>query len=143
MITQGQTTSFKVGLASGIFDFSATTGQTYKMALYTSAATLGPTTTGYTSSGEVVAAGYTAGGQNLVLGSPVVGANGVAYWSFNNLSWSAPSIVARGALIYLNNGGTNPSVAVLDFGSDKTPVAGIFTVRFPVTGPTSSVLRIA
>lgn len=143
MITQGQTTSFKQGLASGQFDFSAGTGQTFKIALYTSAASIGPSTTGYTATGEVVTSGYTAGGQNLVLSTPVTTASGVAYWSFANPSWAAPAIVVRGALIYLSNGGTNPSIAVLDFGADKRAVAGVFTITFPIPGATSAVLRIA
>jgi hypothetical protein len=135
------TNTLKVGLLDGVFDFNS--AQTYKIALYTNAATLNADTTEYTSTGEVVASGYTAGGQTLVISQvPTVGNTGTtAYWSFNNAVWSI-AVTARGALIYLANGTTNPAICVLDFGSDKTST-NTFTVQFPAVTNTSAIIRIA
>jgi hypothetical protein len=137
------TNTFKTGLPSGTFNFNTGTTQTFKIALYTNAATLNADTTAYTSTGEVVASGYTAGGQVLVISQvPTVGATGTtAYWSFNNAVWST-AVTARGALIYLADGATNPAICVLDFGSDKTSTS-TFTVQFPAITNTSAIIRIA
>ena len=137
------TNTFKTGLPSGAFNFNTGTTQVFKIALYTNADTLDATTTGYTSDGEVSASGYTAGGQVLVVNQvPTVGPTGtVAYWSFNNAVWST-AVTARGALIYLANGATNPAICVLDFGSDKTST-NTFTVQFPAATNTTAIIRIA
>jgi len=136
------TNTFKTGLPSGTFNFNTGTTQVFKIALYTNAATLDATTTAYTSTGEVVASGYTAGGLTLVISQvPTVGATGTtAYWSFNNAVWNT-AVTARGALIYLANGTTNPAICVLDFGADKTS-ATTFTVQFPAVTNTSAIIRI-
>lgn len=136
------TNTFKTGLPSGVFNFNTGTTQTFKIALYTNAATLDATTLSYTTTGEVVASGYTAGGLALVISQvPTVGATGTtAYWSFNNAVWST-GVTARGALIYLANGSTNPAICVLDFGSDKTSTT-TFTVQFPAVTNTSAIIRI-
>ena len=136
------TNTFKTGLPSGTFNFNTGTTQVFKIALYTNAATLDATTTAYTSTGEVVASGYTAGGLALVISQvPTVGATGTtAYWSFNNAVWNT-AVTARGALIYLANGTTNPAICVLDFGADKTS-ATTFTVQFPAVTNTSAIIRI-
>jgi hypothetical protein len=135
--------TFKTGLASATFNFNTGTTQVFKIALYTNAATLDATTTGYTSVGEVSASGYTAGGQVLVISQvPTVGSSGTTmYLSFNNAVWST-AVTARGALIYKYDGATNPSVCVLDFGSDKTSTS-TFTVQFPTPTSTSAILRIS
>jgi len=137
------TNTFKTGLPSGTFNFNTGTTQVFKIALYTNAATLDATTTAYTATGEVVASGYTAGGLTLVISQvPTVGASGTtAYWSFNNAVWTT-AVTARGALIYLANGTTNPAICVLDFGSDKTS-STTFTVQFPAVTNTSAIIRIA
>lgn len=137
------TNTFKTGLPSGTFNFNTGTTQVFKIALYTNAATLDATTLSYTTTGEVVASGYTAGGLTLVISQvPTVGATGTtAYWSFNNAVWST-AVTARGALIYLANGTTNPAICVLDFGSDKTST-NTFTVQFPAVTNTSAIIRIA
>jgi hypothetical protein len=137
------TNTFKTGLPSGTFNFNTGTSQVFKIALYTNAATLNADTTAYTSTGEVVASGYTAGGQTLVISQvPTVGNTGTtAYWSFNNAVWTT-AVTARGALIYLANGTTNPAVCVLDFGADKTSTT-TFTVQFPAVTNTSAIIRIA
>jgi hypothetical protein len=124
--------SFKTALLNGSVDFSA---DTFKIALYTNAASLDQTTTAYTSAGEVVASGYTAGGE--VLSPTVAAVDGVSFVSFANVSWSG-TITARGALIY-KDGGT--AVCVLDFGADKTS-ALTFTVEFPAATSTTAILRL-
>jgi len=135
--------TFKTGMLDGTFNFNTGTTDVYKIALYTNAATLDATTTAYTSIGEVVATGYTAGGNTLVVAQvPTTGNSGsVAYLSFNNAVWNG-AITARGALIYKANGTTNPTVCVLDFGNDKSSSA-TYTVQFPAVTNTSAIIRIA
>ena len=130
---------FKTGLANGQYNF---TSNTFKIALYTNAATLDASTTVYTTLGEVVARGYTAGGYTLTVDqTPTIGNSGsVAYLSFSNAVW-ASALTARGALIYKSGGG-NPAVCVLDFGNDKTSTT-TFTVQFPAVTNTSAIIRIA
>ena len=132
--------TFKTGLMNGTFNF---TSGTFYIALYTNDATLDASTTAYTSTGEVVAGGYSAGGLALTIAqTPTIGNSGnTAYISFDNAVWTS-SLTARGALIYLNDGVTNPAVCVLDFGSDKTSNS-TFTVQFPDPSNTSAIIRIA
>lgn len=136
---------FKTGLADGTFNFSNTTTQTFKIALYTNSATLNESTTAYTTVGETSGPGYTAGGNVLVINvNPTLGPSGnIAYFSFADSVWSSSTITARGALIYLANGTTNPAVCVLDFGSDKSTTGGTFTVQFPSATNTSAIIRIS
>lgn len=140
-IAQGATNTFKVGLPSGTFNFSS---GSFKIALYTGAASIGPDTTAYTTTGEVVASGYTAGGNALTIAQvPTIGnqsGNAVAYLSFSNVTWTS-ALTARGALIYQVGGG-NPSVCVLDFGADKTSTT-TFTVQFPAVTDTAAIIRIS
>jgi hypothetical protein len=140
-IAQGATNTFKVGLPSGTFNFSS---GSFKIALYTGAASIGPDTTAYTTTGEVVASGYTAGGNALtVTQAPTIGnqtGNATAYLSFSNVTWTS-ALTARGALIYQVGGG-NPAVCVLDFGADKTSTT-TFTVQFPAATDTAAIIRIA
>jgi hypothetical protein len=141
-IEQGATNQFKVGLASGQFNFST---DTFKMALYTGGATLGPTTAAYTTANEVpTGGGYTAGGEVLTVSvAPTTGPdpnNTTAYLSFANATWNPAAFTCRGALIYKVGGG-NPTVCVLDFGSDKTAVTS-FQVQFPVADSTNAIIRI-
>jgi hypothetical protein len=137
MIVQGQTTSFKEELYEAIHNF---TTDTFKIALYTANATLNQDTTAYTATGEITGTGYTAGGKSLV--NPIVSsASGVAYISFDNISWTPASFTVRGALIYNSTSGkNNASVAVLDFGSDKVPTS-TFTITFPANTSTSAIIR--
>ena len=125
---------FKSGLLNGNFDFS---GSSIKIALYTNAATLDANTTEYTTTGEVVASGYTAGGNTLV--GTVLEDNGVGFVTFSTTSWSG-SITARGALIY--KAGVNGAICVLDFGSDKTSTT-TFQVEFPPATSNSALIRIS
>lgn len=142
-ISQAMCTSFKVGLLSADFDFDTGTSQTYKIALYTSSATLGASTTAYTTSNEVVGTGYSAGGQTLTISQVPTSSGTTAFIDFSDVTWTTATITARGALIYLANGTTNPSVAVLDFGGDKTSTAGNFTIQFPTADASNAILRIA
>ena len=139
------TNTFKTGLLDGTFNFNTGTTQVFKIALYTNAATLDATTTAYTATGEASGGNYSAGGQILTIAQiPTIGnQTGIAttYLSFNNASWTG-SITARGALIYLANGTTNPSICVLDFGNDKTSTS-TFTVQFPAVTNTSAIIRIS
>ena len=135
MIQQGATTAFKVSLLNGAQDF--TTG-TYKIALYTAMADLGPTTTVYTTTNEITGTGYVAGGNTLVNVVPASSSE-VAFISFLNTTWNPAGFTARGALIY--NSTTGAAVAVLDFGSDKT-ATNSFTVTFPPATFTSAIIRL-
>jgi hypothetical protein len=146
-IAQTATTSFKVELPQGIHNFGPTSPDTFKIALYTAAANLDAATAVYTTSGEVVGTGYTAGGNTLTISVTPVAANNLAgtptsYWSFANTSWPNASFTARGALIYNSTEG-NKSVAVLDFGSDKVVVGDTFTVIFPTPDANSAIVRIS
>jgi hypothetical protein len=140
-IAQGATNTFKIGLLDGSFDFGTTA---FKIALYTGAASIGPNTTAYTTDGEVVASGYTAGGETLTVTQvPTIGnqtGNATAYLSFQNVTWTS-ALTARGALIYKSGGG-NPTVCVLDFGADKTSTT-TFTVQFPAATNTAAIIRIS
>ena len=131
--------SFKQQVFEGDFDFSATTAQTFKIALYTNDATLDQTTAAYTSTGEVVATGYTGGGEFITPSLAFDSTNGVTYLDFTNASWSG-AFTARGALIYKVGGG-NPSICVLDFGSDKTSTT-TFQIEFPPDTSTTALIRL-
>jgi hypothetical protein len=135
MIVQGQTTSFKKELYEAIHNF---TTDTFKIALYTANATLNQDTIAYTATGEITGTGYTATGQELQ-NATVSSASGVAYISFDNISWTSASFTVRGALIY-NSSKANRSVAVLDFGSDKVTTS-TFTITFPANTATSAIIR--
>lgn len=140
-IAQGATNTFKLGLPAGTFDFST---DTFKIALYTGSASIGPDTTAYTTDGEVVATGYTAGGETLTVSqTPTIGnqtGNATVYLSFSNVTWTS-ALTARGALIYKSGSG-DPTVCVLDFGGDKTSTT-TFTVQFPATTSTAAIIRIS
>lgn len=134
---------FRTGILDGVYNFGTGTTDVFKIALYTNAATLDASTTAYTTTGEVVDAGYTAGGEILVINQvPTTGnaPNTTAYFSFSNASWTG-AITARGALIYKDNGTTNPAVCVLDFGSNKTSTT-TFVVQFPAATNTTAIIRI-
>jgi hypothetical protein len=141
-ITQALPNSFKKQLLDGDQDFSSAGGDVFKLALYVSTATLGASTTSYTTSGEVSASGqYTAGGGTLVnSGTSVVST--VAFTDFSDLSFTGVTITARGALIY-NTSFSNAAVAVLNFTTDKTATSGTFTIQFPAFTSTAAIIRIS
>ena len=140
-ISQAMCTSFKLALLDGEMDFSSDTSQTFKIALYTSAATPSAATTAYSVTNEVSGTGYTAGGNTLTVVAPTTSGT-TAYLDFADTTWATATITARGALIY-QSGGTNPAVAVLDFGADKTSTAGDFTIQFPTANASDAIIRIA
>jgi hypothetical protein len=140
-IAQGATNTFKLGLPVGEFDFNT---DTFKIALYTGAASIGLDTPAYTTDGETVASGYTAGGETLTVSqAPTIGnqtGDATVYLSFSNVTWTS-ALTARGALIYKVGSG-DPSVCVLDFGADKTSTT-TFTVQFPAATSTAAIIRIS
>jgi hypothetical protein len=141
-ITQAVCNTFKSEILGAVHDFDSGSGQVFKLALYSSAATLNATTTVYSSSDEIGNTGqYSAGGG--VLASQQVSLDGsVAIVDFADLSFTGVTLTARGALIY-NTSASNKSVCVLDFGSDKTATSGTFTIQFPAFTSAAAILRIA
>ena len=146
-ISQTATTSFKVELLQAIHNFGPTSPNTFKVALYTAAANIGPTTTVYSTTNEVSGSGYTAGGNTLTISvSPTSGNDSefipTAYISFANTTWTNASFTCRGALVYNVTQG-NKSVAVLDFGTDKTVSNDTFQIIFPTPDANSAIVRIS
>lgn len=139
-------TSFKDQLLEAVHDFRSSGGDTFKLALYTNSATFDAATAAYTATNEVSASGtYSAGGGALTNVTPATSGT-TAYTDFADLSFTSATITARGALIYNTTPThtyTNPTVVVLDFGSDKTSTAGTFTIVFPTADATNAIIRIA
>ena len=133
--------SFKGQILRAIHNFTASTGNTFKLAMYQTDATLGASTTSYTSSQEVSSSGYTAGGKALV-NSGVKVSGAVAITNFSNVSWTGVTLTAQGALIYNDTASGDPAVCVLDFGGPKTATAGTFTVQFPAFTTAAAIIRI-
>lgn len=139
-ITQAMCTSFKRELLEGIHDFR-TTGDTFKIALFTSSAALDADTTVFSTSNEVSGAGYTSGGNTLTTVNPTTSST-TALTDFADTTFSSATITAAGALIY-NSTESDAAVAVLDFGGDKTSTNGDFTIQFPTADASSAIIRIA
>jgi len=147
-ITQAIANAFKQQLLEGDANFKSSGGDVFKLALYTSSATLNSTTTAYASTNEVANTGtYAAGGDPLTGQSTNIGTGtgkGVAFVDFADLSFTGVTLTARGALIYNTSSAvTNAAVAVLDFGADKTATSGTFTVQFPAATTSAAILRIS
>ncbi len=141
-ISTAMCTSFKSQLMSALHDFDNPGGNTFKIALYTSSATLGATTTAYSATNEVATGGgYTAGGNTLTSVSPTTSGT-TAYVDFADTTWANSTITANGALIY-NANASNAAVVVLAFGSDKSSSNGDFTIIFPTANSTDAIIRIA
>ena len=141
-ITQAIANNFKKLLLEGDSNFSNSSGDKYKIALYTSSATLNSATTSFTTGNQVPNSGqYTSGGGKLVNLATSITA-GVARIDFSDRSFTGVTITARGALIY-NTSFSNSAVAVLDFGADKTATSGVFTIQFPAQTSTAAILRIS
>tara|TARA_A100001388_G_scaffold158205_1_gene117995 strand:+ start:550 stop:978 length:429 start_codon:yes stop_codon:yes gene_type:complete len=140
-ITQAMCTSFKTELLTGTHNFTNSSGNTFKLALYTSSASLGAGTTAYSTSNEVSGTGYSAGGSALTNVTP--SADGTtAITDFADLTFSSSTITARGALIY-NDSVSDKAVLVLDFGADKASSSGDFTIQFPAAAAATAIIRIA
>lgn len=137
MITQTQTTSFKEELYEGVHNLLT---DTIKIALYTAFADLGADTIAYTTTNEITGTGYSAGGIVLT-GATVLSSDTTAFVSFNNASWAGATFTCRGALLY-NASKANRSVAVLNFGSDRTVTNNTFTVTFPANTADSAIIRM-
>jgi len=154
-IDQAMCTSFKQEILQGIHNFTSGSGggtttttvscNTFKIALYTSSASLGATTTAYSTSNEVSGTNYTAGGNTLTNVTPTTSST-TALTDFADTTWSSSTITARGALIYNSSttaGTANRAIVVLDFGADKTSTNGDFTIQFPAAGASTAIIRIA
>lgn len=138
-IEQGMTISFMTEMGQAIHNFTTGTGDTFKIALYADTANIGPSTATYTATGEISGTGYVAGGTNLT-GMTLTYGSDYMYVSWSNPSWGGATLTARGAMIY-NSSKANRSVAVLDFGSNKSVTATTFTVFLPANLPTSAIIR--
>ena len=149
-ITQAMVTSFKVEILDGIHNFgtgvirASTAADVFKLALYTSSATLGATTTAYSAADEVSSSGtnYPTGGLTLTISQAPTFTSTTAWLDFDDLTFPSATLTANGALIYNATQG-NKAVAVLAFGGDKTSTAGNFTIQFPAPTSTTAILRIA
>ena len=135
--------TFKKELLEATHNFSNPGGNTFKLAMYTNSATLGKSTTSFTTGNEVTSpSGYSSGGKALVNTGTSV-ASDTAITDFSDLSFTGVTLTARGALIYNDSATGDPAVAVLDFGGDKTATAGTFTIQFPAFTTSAAILRIA
>jgi len=154
-ITTAMATSFKSELLQGIHNFhngsgggtttTTGTGNTFKIALYTSSATMSASTTAYATTNEVSGTGYTAAGNTLTNVDPTTSGT-TALTDFADSTWSSSTITARGALIYNSSttaGSANRAVCALDFGADKTSTSGDFTIQFPAADASNAIIRIA
>lgn len=145
-ITTAMCTSFKKELLERKHDFNVTSGHTFKIALYTSAASLDASTTNYTPSNEVVGTGYSAGGIVLTNIDPAISGT-TAFVDFVDATWTSATITAAGAIIYNTttdgSTGTTNAVAVLSFSGDKSSTNGDFVVQFPVADASNAILRLA
>ena len=141
-ITQAMCTSFKKELMEAKHNFLNSGGNTFKIALYTSSATLSAATTAYSATNEVSGTNYTAAGNTLTRVDPTTSGT-TAYTDFADTTWSSSTITARGAVVYNDSASGDPSVIVLNFGADKTSSAGDFTITFPTADASNAIIRIA
>ena len=141
-ISQAMCTSFKKELLEGVHNFKNSGGNDFKLALYTSSATLGASTTAYTTSNEASGTNYTAKGASLTRVDPSISST-TALTDFADLTFSNASVTARGCLIFNDTASGDPAVCVLDFGADKTSTAGDFTIQFPAADASNAIIRIA
>ena len=141
-ITSAICNSFKTELLTGTHNFTASSGNTFNLALYTSDATLNKSTTAYTTSNEVSGSGYTAKGNALTSVTPTLDSS-TAVCDFADTSFTSASFTARGCLIFNDSATGDPAVCVIDFGSDKTVTSGTFTIQFPAADASNAIVRIA
>ena len=141
-ITSAICNSFKTEILTGTHNFSASGGNTFNLALYTSSASLGASTTAYTTSNEVSGSGYTAKGNALTSVDPAL-SRSTAVCDFADTSFTSASFTARGCLIFNDSASGDPAVCAIDFGSDKTVTSGTFTIQFPTADASNAIIRIA
>ena len=135
-------TSFKVEVLKAVHNFTNSTGNTFRCAMYTNSASFTAATTAYTATNEVSGTAYVAKGNALVNVTPTSSST-TAFTDFSDTTWSSSTITARGAMIYNDSATGDPSVVILDFGSDKSSSSGDFTIVFPTADSTSAIIRIA
>ena len=141
-ITSAICNSFKVEILKGVHNFTASTGNTFNLALYTSSATLGASTPAYTTSEEITGTGYTAKGAALTSITPTLDGS-TACCDFDDVSFTSASFTANGCLIFNDSATGDPAVCAIDFGSDKTVTSGTFTIQFPTADASNAIIRIA
>ena len=141
-ITSAICNSFKTEILTGVHNFTASTGDTFNLALYTSSASLGASTTAYTTSNEVSGTGYTAKGNALTSVTPALDSS-TAVCDFADTSFTSASFTARGCLIFNDSASGDPAVCAIDFGADKTVTSGTFTIQFPAADASNAIIRIA
>ena len=144
-ITSAVCTSFKVELLKGVHNFSASGGNTFKIALYTSSASLGAGTTAYSTSNEITnssGTAYTAGGATLTSVTPTSDST-TAVCDFSDVSYTSATFTANGCLIYNDSASGDPACVVVAFGGDKTVTSGTFTIQFPTADATNAIIRLA
>jgi hypothetical protein len=142
-ITSAICNSFKTEILKAVHNFTASSGDTFKLALYTSSATLNKSTTAYTTSNEVANGnGYTTKGNALTSVTPVLSTD-TAVCDFADTSFTSASFTARGCLIFNEDASGDPAVCAIDFGSDKTVTSGTFTIQFPTADASNAIIRIA
>ena len=141
-ITQAMCTSFKVELLEGVHNFKNSGGSTFKLALYTSSATMSASTTAYSTNQEASGTTYTAKGGSLTRVDPSSSGT-TALTDFADLTFGTATITARGCMIFNDSASGDPAVAVFDFGGDKTSTAGAFTIQFPPADASNAIIRIA
>jgi len=144
-ITSAICNTFKTEILKAVHNFTATTGNSFKLALYTSSATLGAGTTAYSTSNEITnssGSAYTAGGKVITSVTPALDSS-TAVCDFADVSFTSASFTANGCLIYNDTATGDPAVCAVAFGGDKTVSSGTFTVQFPAAAATTAIVRIA
>ena len=141
-ITSAICNSFKTEILTGVHNFTASSGDTFNLALYTSSASLGASTTAYTTSNEVSGTGYTAKGNALTSVTPTLDSS-TAVCDFADTSFTSASFTARGCLIFNDSHSSDAAVCAIDFGADKTVTSGTFTIQFPAAAASTAIIRIA
>ena len=144
-ITSAICNSFKVEILTAVHNFTASSGNTFNLALYTSSATLNKSTTAYSATNEITntsGTAYTAKGKALTSVTPVLSTD-TAVCDFSNVSWTSASFTARGCLIFNDTASGDPSCCSIDFGGDKTVTSGTFTIEFPAAAAGTAIIGIA
>ena len=144
-ITSAVCTSFKVEILKAVHNFTASSGNTFKIALYTSSASLGAATTAYSATNEISntsGSAYSAGGATLTSVTPVASST-TAVCDFNDVSYTSASFTANGCIIYNDSASGDPACVVIAFGGDKTVTSGTFTIQFPTADSSNAIIRLA
>ena len=144
-ITSAVCNSFKVEILTAIHDFTASSGDTFNLALYTSSATINKSTTAYSATNEISntsGSAYSAKGNALTSVTPVLDSD-TAVCDFSNSSWTSASFTARGCLIFNDSHASDAAVCAIDFGGDKTVTSGTFTIEFPAAAASTAIIQIA